>query len=460
MSIASSIADAMDFIVAAGNPRPVQDNQTQQLVSLFATAKYTKTDCTTALKLLMDKPATDIFTPSNRSSMITALSAAGSEIRISTGGDATKVINVSTGQDHMHFEHYLTASDWLQCDKLRDGRVETDHVLSVLANRAAAIGLFYPKPMTCARIAGLVAAMQTNHPDAPLMYAWGRTFKAFIVKLRMMPGRGAAGPSTYPLDPREFMETHPKCYTGKCLPVPPNVDDTNLAASVMHASCRNTNRNVRGRVGTTASKSITDMRHQSDHAPLSDSGFQALLAKFMLTRMVRADSSSDIELLFNQPRRKTNLPQIEAGATDGAKDEPPSPHTPKAIKDRVEDDSDDGGIDAMLKKSAAVLGTKKTNVKKAILKKPAAAAVAKISPVIECTSAPKMPPLSATPPYVYKGAKIYTSVAAECWRVVPKPLLYNYGKTFHWGDAPAATWKLLVKYCESPVIPKGSPKKK
>jgi len=129
------------------------------------------------------------------------------------------------------------------------------------------------------------------------------------------------------------------------------------------------------------------------------------------------------------------------------------------------DDSDDDCIESLLEKSAAVIACGKGKASKkgtkgtALAKKPSAKVLKKPSSnvCVEFIKAPKMPPLDNTPPMLYKGAKIYTAPRIECWRVVPRPLQFHYDKKFPWGTDPEESWKLLVRYCERPVIPKGSP---
>ena len=131
-----------------------------------------------------------------------------------------------------------------------------------------------------------------------------------------------------------------------------------------------------------------------------------------------------------------------------------------------DDDSDESGIQGLLDKSAAVIACGKgKNGKKdtkgtVLAKKPAAKVLKKPSGnvCVELVKTPKMPPLDKTQPMLYKGAKIYTSPRCECWRVVPRPLQFHYDKKFPWGADPEDSWKLLVRYCERPIIPRDSPK--
>ena len=58
------------------------------------------------------------------------------------------------------------------------------------------------------------------------------------------------------------------------------------------------------------------------------------------------------------------------------------------------------------------------------------------------------------PVFFLGKCKVYTSVAAGCWRVKPDPSKYENDVKFHWkGDAKKA-WKAMLEYCKKPDIPK------
>ena len=66
---------------------------------------------------------------------------------------------------------------------------------------------------------------------------------------------------------------------------------------------------------------------------------------------------------------------------------------------------------------------------------------------------PAMMPKDKVEPIVYRGCKIYSSVARQAWRVYPYPMEPVYDKRFGWSTGPAPQWQKVMAYCESPALP-------
>ena len=80
-------------------------------------------------------------------------------------------------------------------------------------------------------------------------------------------------------------------------------------------------------------------------------------------------------------------------------------------------------------------------------------------PSTECVTHATRPKLGAVMPFVYKGCKVYHSVSASKWRVVPRPGESAFDKSFSYGKDgkhKSKMWLELLKYCEKPVTPKTS----
>ena len=66
---------------------------------------------------------------------------------------------------------------------------------------------------------------------------------------------------------------------------------------------------------------------------------------------------------------------------------------------------------------------------------------------------PAMPPLAPMKAIVYRGCKIYASMARKVWRVYPYPGLTVYDKKISWAGDSEKAWATVLDYCEAPTLP-------
>ena len=71
---------------------------------------------------------------------------------------------------------------------------------------------------------------------------------------------------------------------------------------------------------------------------------------------------------------------------------------------------------------------------------------------------PPMMPTEKAVPMVYRGCKIYSSVARRAWRVYPFPAESRYDKKCSWSGDHESQWQKLLSYCENPTLPESRKK--
>ena len=474
MSYHSAIAESIDFIEAAGVSDTVCDTQSRQLTSMFGSVLTRKADCTDAMRLLSSPRGTAAF-PNGRAAHLIAqivASSSSSELRMVAGNHA---VTVSTKQDHEFFENYLTRKDWDRIESFAAGRTSPLAAMTVLANRAAAIRMFNPKPYVCSKAASIAAASRTDMPESNDIYEWAFLFKRRLVELRNVRNRPAAGPTEYPQDPVEFVTQHPECYSATDPPIASTLDTADLAFAVSQSCCRNTNRRMKTarappRHVSGDSLAIADMRGMSDRGRYNDidhTRFAAL--QVMLETITRDRHRTDapsagrtIDNPHNRRLRSGAVLALENIGTGGDAAAGPAPtHDADATETDADADCIADGIDDIIEKTSGVMHraamkrpAAQTKRKSKALKRPAGAAgSSRYTPTV-CTSRPLTPDVDERMhPMIYKGCKIMSFQSRKKWRVWPKPGESLYDKAFAWGSDPSASWKSVLAFCERPSMP-------
>ena len=477
MSMLSQLAAATKFLTATSaalgadhsQAGVVKDNQYNHLLDMWTRASPTLDDATSCLvALTTSSPFNDEQTKKLCDILVAGPTRAHAAHRAAT----------TKAQTHLFLYNYLSNDDWI----ILRGDASVYTKVDTVVNRCLLFGLAHPTEQTMVAAVALVMTAGNSAFDAAVGFSTLAEFKA-VFKRRRLICNVKPTVAIFLENAAEHWKSHPDV-SDVPPPVPSPISVLLINDLRLRLPARKSNRHIRD------DKAIT-IKSQSPN----DSAMFATMSNMfmnMMTRNMPQDRCQD-RIDFITPKKTVQL----AICNDAAE---------KEHCDADEARAPASDLDGMVQDIQAALAKKKQRSKDVFETPPKQAAAEEVQPVsktikqqpakVEAKAktnatakakakakanakattnriaqqspkkrvmqappmaknkeiAPRMPCLTGSPRIDYKNCRIYTSVAAQAWRVMPIPGAM-YDKSFTFGSNPKATWANVIAYCKKPIVP-------
>ncbi len=477
------LRSAMASSQAEEDNSALRTQQFEHLKALFQKSSTTLEDATEAMQL--SSQSADVFSMEQMSKLRQIIGMSASCTGAKPGAAVHRGITVSENQVHKHMENYFTEQLWTTL--LRRDISLPMKMAAFVAHFVDVVGLLHPKEVTyCHALSILIAAHGPQHLGDLQAYQWLQDLKTAWQARRKIV-KTNQGLAMYPEDVTDFVSMFPATFPEGQPPVPSRLPKMQIAQASMCVHARRTHKQVRAHfacssmgseaqgsanlgafLGTGGSPALATTANQHPFAMLQT--VVQNMNQMMQAMQGPPDSAQGIRLqmvggggLANQssarPPPTRNLALMgeqtppsavvpaEASVLAKPNDTPWPEKEPPALKDKDE-------IDTMIERCKEARSNPKPKAKATAKAKTTAKAKAKAkascnkSSVIKTsTKKPPMPKVGvATEPIIYKGCRVYTSVANQKWRVLPKGARVD--KAFSWKHDPKGAWAAVLAECE------------
>lgn len=374
-------------------------------------------------------------------------------------------------QKHLYLQNYLPAFVW---GTMEDTAKSPEQRIDAIIDLCHAIGLKFMDVETKKRISGLALLAENR---SAMSAQSGKAMYDLITTLNNRKRAFRASvPTTlkiFPEDVKEFVTLFPTCYQDGHGPIASRIDPARIINMVPMIPARKNNALL-----NTGCDQMQTPNPQHQHLALQSNPMQMLMQMQMqmfrgMMNMNQNGNNDNMQvddplISFHRPAADQHRqllpaltngnPQASSPREDSPTDKSPTGTPTGNPQAFFQDSSVTDDIDAMLskikppatiddskpatvykKKTPPSLPTTQKKPKASILRRPSASV------------AGRRPKLTDTFPVLWNGCKIYSG--AGKFRVLPKPGVSLYDKSFAHGSDKELAFKKALDFCDKPIIP-------